>query len=492
MLTARSRVAALSALALGATLSIAALASSGAQAAPTPLATGSPLRLDAPDRVVTYSYGGAIYSDFGLRMTAPTEAFELWSQRATYDDPIVTEWRSTAGTVALPPGTMKDFTGLPDFLHLEVRRVSDGMLMVQTDQSLCLNGMSERSRPDAPARSPYPRGCPYNPFTVGSVMGVQAGWSSSVFPDYGGGFGLKVGKYDLTASINPTYATAFGIDPADASAHSRVIVKLGQDCRGCRTAPTSPTARPADQRPAGTSGGRIAGPVPDIRSLPAFGVSMNNKGTAVRFAATVWNAGNSPLVVDGFRVAGTDEMDAYQYFFDADGNQTGYQAVGQMHWHAENHNHWHFEDFARYRLLNADLTQAVKSRKQSFCLANTDAVDYTVPDADWQPENTDLSTACGGIEARSIREVLSAGSGDTYFQYRYGQSFKLDGLENGIYYISVEGNPLGNLVESDTTNNDSLRKIRIGGVGEKRWVKMFPVGIIEEGPLFRMHRGQIS
>jgi len=194
----------------------------------------------------------------------------------------------------------------------------------------------------------------------------------------------------------------------------------------------------------------------------------------------VWNGGNSPLVVDGFRVEGQDYMDAYQYFFDADGNQTGYQAVGQLHYHAGNHNHWHFEDFARYQLLNADLSLAVKSRKQSFCLANTDAVDYTVDGADWHPESTDLSTACGGPGALSIREVLSSGSGDSYFQYRYGQAFKLDGLPNGIYYISVEANPLGNLIESDTTNNNSLRKVRLGGTPEKRWVKAFQVGIVEE------------
>ncbi len=49
-------------------------------------------------------------------------------------------------------------------------------------------------------------------------------------------------------------------------------------------------------------------------------------------------------------------MDAYQYFFDTDGEQTGYQQLdSHFHWHAANHNHWHFEDFARYRLLDADL-----------------------------------------------------------------------------------------------------------------------------------------
>ncbi len=90
-------------------------------------------------------------------------------------------------------------------------------------------------------------------------------------------------------------------------------------------------------------------------------------------------------------------MDAYQYFFDADGNQTGYQQVGDDALARQpTHQHWHFKDFARYRLLDADMTLAVARRKEAFCLANTDAVDYTVPDADWQPENTDLATACGG------------------------------------------------------------------------------------------------
>ena len=84
-------------------------------------------------------------------------------------------------------------------------------------------------------------------------------------------------------------------------------------------------------------------------------------------------------MVDGFRNEDDpDHMDAYQYFYDADGNETGHMPVGEMHWHAQNHQHWHFEDFARYRLLNADQTKAVRSTKQSFCLANTDAVDYTV------------------------------------------------------------------------------------------------------------------
>ena len=128
--------------------------------------------------------------------------------------------------------------------------------------------------------------------------------------------------------------------------------------------------------------------MPDLRSLPAFEIGLNGKGTQMSFAANVWNAGDSPLVVDGFRTADEDVMAAYQYFFDTDGDQVAYQSVEDsgFYWHAENHKHWHFEDFARYQLLDADKQVVRDSGKVSFCLANTDAVDYTVAGADWRPD----------------------------------------------------------------------------------------------------------
>jgi hypothetical protein len=174
-------------------------------------------------------------------------------------------------------------------------------------------------------------------------------------------------------------------------------------------------------------------------------------------------------------------MDAYQYFFDADGTQTGYQDVGHMHWDPKpSHQHWHFEDFARYSLLDKDQVEAVRSKKEAFCLANTDAVDLTVPDAAWRPYNTDLATSCGDYSSLSIREVLASGWGDTYTQYRAGQSFDLRGLPNGTYYIAVIANPEGNLVEASTDNNVALRKIRISGRPDHRKVTVPQVGIITE------------
>lgn len=177
-------------------------------------------------------------------------------------------------------------------------------------------------------------------------------------------------------------------------------------------------------------------------------------------------------------------MAAYQYFFDTDGEQVAYQSVEDsgFYWHAENHDHWHFQDFARYRLLAVDKTTVVRdSGKVSFCLANTDAIDYTVDGADWRPENTDLATSCGSRGSLSVREVLSAGSGDTYAQYRAGQAFGgIENLPNGTYYVLVEANPFEALVESDETNNDALRRIRLAGREGDRRVIVPQIGVVDE------------
>ncbi|WP_433023290.1 lysyl oxidase family protein [Kribbella sp. CA-294648] len=145
----------------------------------------------------------------------------------------------------------------------------------------------------------------------------------------------------------------------------------------------------------------------------------------------------------------------------------------------EGHTHWHFTDFARYSLLNAKQTEVVRSQKEAFCLAATDAIDYTVKNANWKPSNTDLHTACGSQTSLSVREVLDVGSGDTYAQFRPGQSFDITDLPNGTYFIEVKANPDNRLVEASTSNNVALRKVILGGTLHKRTVKVPPVGLID-------------
>jgi lysyl oxidase len=471
-------VAALASLALALPLA-GTVGTADADPAPPARATAAPFRLWAPTTVETYGYRGRVWTDLGLRIVATGAPLELWSQRPSYAEPIRTVWRSPAGDVPLPAGSMRDFSGLQGFLRLTITPARGEAVTVQ--RKACLSGWSERVDPAAPATSPYPSGCWNNPFSLGSVQGTQAGWATLLLGT-DKPLRLEPGRYRVTAEVAPRYAAAFGLAPAQASRTVRLVVKE-EEIPEEEPAPegTPPDAeRAASPGPTGLAG-RVDGPVPDLRALPAWGISLSRNSKYLRFSATVWNAGTSPLVVDGFRERGKDEMTAYQYFFDAAGNQTGYQPVGHLHWDAKpSHQHWHFEDFARYTLLRRDKTQAAVSKKEAFCLANTDAVDLTIPDAAWKPENTDLATSCGDLTSLSIREVLAAGWGDTYTQFRAGQSFRVDDLPNGVYYIAVNANPGGNLAESSTTNNLALRRIKLGGTPGDRTVTVPAVGLISD------------
>ncbi|WP_229070518.1 lysyl oxidase family protein [Actinoplanes sp. DH11] len=467
-----------------------------------------------------YADGDEVYLSFdlGLHVIAGRDAFEIRAKRIAYDKPIIAHRMVTKNGkktgVTLPAGAIKDFTGLPDFTTIAIKD-KGGKVVTTYRTPFCGNSESSgRTRRDAPATNPYPTRCGgENPFSLGAVWGVQAGWDATV-PDQPVNPAalnkLKAGKYTAVATVNPKYVKLFGIPAKQASASVAVnIVDMKFDKAGVAAA----RAADAERKPAVPEAGghdlhsaegdarrqvssflpefRAAasvpkpvtslpkGPRPDLRSLPAWGISLSqgfNEKTGkadgkwyVNFGATVWNAGTSPLVVDGFRRTGTELMDAYQYYFDAKGKQVGSKKAGTMEWDPrDGHLHWHFTDFAQYNLLAADQKLAVRSGKESFCLANTDAVDYTIAGAKWRPANTDLSTSCGANTVVAVREVLDIGNGDTYSQDRPGQSFDITKLPNGTYYIQVLANPDRKLAEMSTTNNAALRKIVLGGTAKKR------------------------
>jgi hypothetical protein len=479
----------LSAAALSTALAATTLAGTGAVTGGAQAAEGDPvITLRADDEIVGYAFRKRAYIDLGLNAVTGDDALEIRSHRTGYDDPIVTTWSSGERSGTLPAGTQKDFGSLPGFVKVNITQ--DGELLDTKRVGACFNNGGTRVRPDGEASNPYPWGCPMLPLTVGSVQGLPAGWSVPVAGEFGGfRTRLAEGSYDVTMRIGTAYADAFGLSRADRTHTATLTVqrydeeeyrRAARAQRAERTAGDGvPSYRPGP-RPTSRREGVTDGPRPDLRSLPAFDIALNRRGTQLRFAANVWNAGPSPLLVDGFREGDEDHMQAYQYFFDTEGNQVGYEQIGEFHFHGANHQHWHYQDFARYRLLDADRQPVVRSKKVSFCLANTDAVDYTVPGADWHPEGTDLSTACGGPSAPAIRQVLSSGSGDTYLQFRAGQALPVKDLANGVYYVSVEANPFGRILESDSTNNVALRRIRLSGTGAERRVRVQQYSMVDE------------
>src|SRR5690349_17213603 len=82
-----------------------------AEAPAAPSAT-SPVALTGADEIVAYAYRQRVYTDFGLRLVAGDEPFEIRAHRPTYDDPIAATWHRESGDVALPTGTMENFAGL--------------------------------------------------------------------------------------------------------------------------------------------------------------------------------------------------------------------------------------------------------------------------------------------------------------------------------------------------------------------------------------------
>ncbi|GAA2616564.1 lysyl oxidase family protein [Paractinoplanes durhamensis] len=443
-----------------------------------------------------------LYFDLGLHVIAGKDPFEIWAKRTGYDKPVAAErvvvQNGKKKKVAMPAGMVTDLTGLKDFTSITIKDAA-GQVVTTYKTSFCGNTWgSARTRPDAPATSPYPTQCGgENPFALGAVWGVQAGWDASVPDQPGGQFDLALGSYTATATVNPAYQQLFGI-PADQStatvsltvidgdnggkglaARKAEVVADENPRAGVQVSEFNSAYRAPAKRPVTLKAKPTGGPRPDLRSLPAWGIDLSREADGkwyVNFGATVWNGGTSPLLVDGFRRTGTELMDAYQYFFDASGNQVGSTAAGTMEWdNREGHKHWHFTDFAQYNLLGADQKQVERSGKEAFCLANTDAVDYTLPNAKWRPDNTDLSTSCGANTVIAVREVLDIGNGDTYSQSRPGQSFEITDLPNGTYYIQVLANPANKLAELSTTNNSALRQIVLGGTPEQRTLTVPPV-----------------
>ena len=413
--------------------------------------------------------------DVGALLVADGAPFEIRARRLAYQRPILAEQVRSGADRALPAALLRDFSGLPGFFRITFVDGS-GSVVLDRVQNFCPNTRPKRVRPDAPGRWPYPLTCSTNPFTLGAVWGIETGWGASLVDAAAAPVDLPDGAYTATVEVNSRYRNLFAIEGSAQNVEVVVETRHGGG------SPESTSAQPA--APVGPSGdGRPSrNHRPDLRSLPAWGVAVTHGGgeDELAFSATVWNAGPSVLDVIGSRRPGTDVMDAHQVFHTPGGEVAGNAHAGTMEWDARpGHGHWHFTDFANYRLLAADRTEVVRSHKEAFCLANTDPIDYLVPNANWQPSGSDLHSSCGEASSQSVRQVLEVGSGDTYRQTLPGQSFTITDVPNGVYYIQVTANPEGRLYETDERNNTSLRKVVLGGVRGARTVEVPPVGLVD-------------
>src|SRR4051794_18890241 len=121
--------------------------------------------------------------DLGVNLIAGRQPFEIQAKRKNYAEPIVAKQMVTGRNgrkqgVTLPDGLFTTFAGFEDFTKITIKDAA-GATVKEYDTDWCPNTYnSTRTRPDAPSSTPYPMDCSgWNPFILGSVWGVQAGYN---------------------------------------------------------------------------------------------------------------------------------------------------------------------------------------------------------------------------------------------------------------------------------------------------------------------------
>ena len=457
----------------------------GAAALPARAAVVRPtLELLAPDHdVELYRYGrrNRVPLDLGLYVAAMGAPFELRARRPDYTQPAVLTQvlhgpLGETEVVELDPSLMAGWKGLDDFFDVTFTDDS-GATAASVSMDFCPGGYTrERMDDSGPEQPSYPSGCFANPFTKGAVWGIDRSWAIGLEGYEGPRVRVPDGTYDVTVAIDQRFIDAFQIDPAKATVQLRATVQpMSHGCPpmcGGGISPKPPMHRrlevPVIEAPSAET-------LPDLVALPSWGINLSNRRgrSVISFGATVWTAGASSLVVEGFRRSGEATMDGYQYFYE-NGEVTGKAQVGELEFDdRDGHDHWHFKQFAGYSLLDAEGNEVRTSRKEAFCLAPTDAIDLTLAGAEMNPA-VGLSTACGSRSSIWVREILPLGWGDTYFQGLPGQSFNVTDLPNGKYFIRVEANPGGLLHEQTAANNVELREIVLKGKAGERKLQVPP------------------
>lgn len=447
--------------------------------------------------------GQPAYLNVGQYAAADGGTFKLILRKRAWREPFSISQAVTVDgrTIERPlPGlSVAANGGLAKFSRVTITN-SAGRVLRTFDMDFCPNSYSGQQRVNelGPTEATMPMSCNTGTWTSATVLGIDSGWAAPL-ADYGAPLDVDFadGEYTMQTTVAPKYAAAFRITNPTMTRRFKLEVipcdpkfcgggggpddrrvRGGQNDRerNGRPGPRDNTLVPHES-PFGNSPIKLSRPtdarsMPDLVSMPAFGMSVftdTDGKDYLGFAATVGNVGAIPLDVEGFRREGEDVMDAYQYF-ERDGKIIGKQKVGTMEYDPRlGHDHWHFMDFAEYSLTNADKTGNQVSGKQSFCIAPTDALDLTLPGST-TPSSLGFYSQCGSESSIWVREIMQVGWGDTYGQNVAGQAFDLTNVANGTYYVKVAANPLNNLIESNYKNNVSYRKVIIGGVPGARTV----------------------
>lgn len=230
--------------------------------------------------------------------------------------------------------------------------------------------------------------------------------------------------------------------------------------------------------------------LPNLRLVPPHeftlgGVGGTGQGTCnaddtaeqhgircLRFSIGPANVGAGPLQLDfpgnqGLVTPGQ----ATQLITWSDGHVTR-RSAGEFEYH-KTHAHYHHSGFGKLELLRVDdpargtMTHVGDGPKQGFCTADVKIADWSVfGGTQNSAESTCLNRSVGGMfydPTSGTRMGLSPGWADLYSWEQDGNYVELGTNGDGRYLVRSTADALGNVLESDETDNTAYAYITITG-----------------------------
>lgn len=201
--------------------------------------------------------------------------------------------------------------------------------------------------------------------------------------------------------------------------------------------------------------------LPDLKPLAPYDIYTVGSRAAgdlrLKFATTIYNAGQGPLETRGARNPETGQLEVYQYVYEGEKAKRG-RPVGTFDYD-HRHGHLHFARFAHYELWTVGkggklLTRVAENDKVGFCLM--DIKDMAT--AATHLESGLIGRTGGPVYAGCREDIqgISPGWGDEYLALLYEQDLDLTGVPAGRYALLITSNPERQIEEQRYDNNASV------------------------------------
>lgn len=199
--------------------------------------------------------------------------------------------------------------------------------------------------------------------------------------------------------------------------------------------------------------------LPDLQIRPPADVSVVGSRAAgtlrLKFATTIWNAGDGPVEVRGSQNTEA-ALQVEQYLHRTSGGPVPDRAVGEFDFD-HRHGHLHLGGFARYELWSLDevgdeVELVAENAKVGFCLMDNLPIDEL--SAPPEPVYADCDAEVQGI---------SVGYGDIYVAALYEQDLDVSHVPDGRYRLLNLANPDASVRELDYENNSAFVDLVISG-----------------------------